>query len=280
MHTGKVLIAGDPEVIDCESCGFAHIVPYPTRQEIETYYSQDEFYKAYAPDFWLHKERIEHTLHLWDVAYAFQMSLLTPDLPVLDIGAGTGGFVDFAGQYVQALGVEPACSARAAHPRLYASLEEVKPYLKGDWNLRLSLVLEHLPYPRDFLRELVPYLGRRGRLLIIVPNEFNLLQKIHASTHYVQKVHVNYFTRASLLRLCASLSLEPTFEGASFPTEVFLLAGCDFVRDPHLGTRLHIARLHFEREVGRIAFEMYAHLHRMYGIGRELIYAFVYQGVS
>lgn len=61
-------------------------------------------------------------------------------------------------------------------------------------------------------------------------------------------------------------------ESATFPMELFILAGMDYRKNDELGKKLHAARLRFEQTFGKNAFRLYNYLYKKHGWGRELIF--------
>lgn len=277
MHTGEKRVQRQGlTVIDCETCGYAHLDPLPDASEVDAWYRADKFYREHSPPGWLERERREAEEGLWDTRFLFELSLLAPTLPVLDIGASTGSFVKRARAFGwEAYGVEPSALARGEQAWLYSDLSTARAVIGERYvNVRASLVLEHLVDVRGALEEWKGLAGDEGHILIVVPNEFNFLQVALKTKHFVSRVHVNYFTGESLSRVCRAVGLRTIFRGATFPMEVFLFGGLDYRKDDKLGEVLHRSRLEFEARLGRAAFEYYAQLHRAYGIGRELLYVF------
>lgn len=308
-------------VIQCSRCQFAHLYPLPDSAAVDRYYSGDYFYSGsdpHSPPDWFAKERAEYEAGLWDAYYSYLAGLLDPDRPVIDIGAGAGWFLDYLTKHGwsqwQMWGIEPSAAARRVSPighRLFKASPDkegttlIDGYgykaLKG--NIILSLVLEHISDPARFLQEdVLPHLdpstssGRGGRLVVVVPNEWNPLQehiinretklgnkfdlsrfelqhKLSGATYqpwFVSPVHVNYFNPASLRGLLERCGLTVTFQGSTAPLELAILAGWDYRGDDTLGRRIHLKRLEFERRFKGV-FKVYGWLNRWLGWGREIV---------
>lgn len=92
----------------------------------------------------------------------------------------------------------------------------------------LSQVLEHIPYPRTMLAEIVRVMKPQSYLYIEVPYEqFMRLRETHAvdfKRHWHE--HINFFTHESLSRLLQSQGLEIV---ATAENEVSVVAGRDAV---------------------------------------------------
>lgn len=292
-HDGPIIAERDNlQVIDCQQCRFRHLAQLPDPSVVSLFYGADQFY-AQGPVGWLDKEVKEHQQGLWDSAYHWQVRHMGESPLVVDIGCSTGGFLkywmDRSPSHI-AWGIEPSESAR--------SLSPVSNYIYKDWSsltdlllrllsppdmmphldrythtsLRAALVLEHIYDPYNFLVDLRYRLDPDGALCLIVPSEFNPLQQKLKTNHYVSHYHINYWTPGSLRKLLSRCGFKVIHESATFPMELFILAGLDYRNNDALGTRLHYMRLGFERAFGDLAWRMYQLLYRKLGMGRELIF--------
>ena len=267
-------------VLSCWTCGFAHLFPRP---DTNGYYESDRFYSEHSPCGWLMKEVDEYRDRLWNSAYIHQLKLFgSPCKSLIDVGAGTGIFVDFAYRhgYSPVYGIEPSHSARTVSsvisgnvlfPDLGTFKERVLTFSQYDMNVRMSLVLEHIIDPVKFIQEYKPLMGETGKLMVIVPSEFNPLQRRVDGNWFVSNVHINYFTPQSLQKMLESVGLRVIYIGATFPTEAFILAGLDHRNNPELGKKLHRMRLKFERKFGPRIFDWYKALFDRWGWGREVV---------
>ena len=56
-HTGKTIaVSGDKAVIECETCGFAHVNPLPTQLELDAFYA-NKFYQDVKTSYFENYER-------------------------------------------------------------------------------------------------------------------------------------------------------------------------------------------------------------------------------
>lgn len=273
-HAGPVLYGS---VIHCHLCGFAHVYPLP--DDVESYYEEDQFYTTHSPSDWFEKERREFEERLWTAAFDYQISLLSENgalgQSLIDWGAGTGLFlVHWLSRGGFGFGIEPSASARDASSVssiLYPMIED----RENRWNYRharSSLVLEHVRNPMEEVKKMASFMRDDGRLMVIVPNDFSPLQSLLNTHHFVSKVHLNYFTPATLRSLLHRAGLKVIYETATFPTEAWILMGLDHRGNDRLGRRLHNWRLRFERRFGSLAFWWYKKLYDRLGWGRELIF--------
>ena len=92
-------------------------------------------------------------------------------------------------------------------------------------------------------------------MVIDVPNEFNEFQLTGRDTHKLNDWwiappnHLNYFSRDSLVNLLEKFDFEVKICEASFPLEMFLLFGDNYVKDGKLGSSCHKKRVAFEQNL-------------------------------
>jgi len=114
-------------------------------------------------------------------------------------------------------------------------------------------VLEHLRKPYETLKNIRELLIEDDGILIIdVPNEYNIFQTI-ANKEYKLKEwwlappkHINYFSPISLANLIKKSGFEIIKKESSFPMEMFLLFGDQYVGNNELGSICHKKRVNFE----------------------------------
>jgi SAM-dependent methyltransferase len=274
---------GDLHVIDCTLCGYAHLVPLPTQKQVNAYYEEDQFYTTHgAPDA-LAKEWREGARGDWNSAYKYQADLICKygGYGLVDVGCGTGWFMEYYKRVYHVghvVGIEPSQTALrwSPVPELihWHGKPECKP-LPND-SVRMALVLEHVLNPRaTIIDAMTCYMGDGGVFMAVVPNEFNSLQRrvvdAVGSHWYVQKPHINYFSKDSIRRLFESCGLQVVHQSGTFPMEVFYLLGQKYIGDDTVGRKCHARRLVFERRLGRAAWLAYAVLYKHFGWGRETI---------
>lgn len=95
QHQGLILETKNGfDVIDCSFCGFKHIVPIPTADELEKAY-RHEYYSREKP---LYLQRHREDLDWWNMVYDERYEILEKHLAVdrrsiLDVGSGPGFFL-------------------------------------------------------------------------------------------------------------------------------------------------------------------------------------------
>lgn len=277
------------ELIDCRPCGFRHIIPIPTPEELEEIY-REEYYSLEKP---LYLERHRQDLEWWNLVYSERYAIFEELLPrdrrrILDVGSGPGYFLLHGKQRGWwTLGVEPSRQA-AAHSRALG-LEIAEVFLNeataaslGRFDVvHLSEVLEHIPHPRALLKLVAGLLDPGGLVCVLVPNDYNPLQQVLREAcdfdpwWVAPPHHINYFDFPSLQRLFESAGLEVVHSEATFPIDLFLLMGDNYVGNDDLGRTCHGKRMRLEKTLARAGrqdlkrqlYEAFASV----GIGREAL---------
>lgn len=289
-HTGPILdFVKGFDVIECVTCGFKHIVPIPTQEELETIY-RDEYYSKEKP---LYLKQYREDLDWWNLVYSDRYDIfeeyLQPDRRrILDVGSGPGLFLLHGKQRGwRTLGIEP--SAQAAAHSCDLGVEIVEDFLteasagklcKFDV-VHMSEVLEHIPDPTGMLELTSNLLTPGGLICVVVPNDYNPFQKVLREKLGFQPYwlapphHINYFTFDSLKRLLERTGFKILHTTAMFPMEFFLLMGDNYVCNDILGRACHTRRKKLDILLNEPAIkdfkrDMYKLMAR-YGIGREMV---------
>ncbi len=273
-------------VIDCRECGFAHVKPLPSTETLKQLYEQ-EFYEAERPNYF---KETKEDLPWWLATYENYYKLFesyTKGRRVLDVGSGPGHFL-LAGKKRgwEVLGIEP--SSAAAHYSNARGLKTINDFFSyerakdlGTFDVvHAAMVLEHVPDPVGFIKDMKKMLKPKGLLAIFCPNDYNPLQKILREERdfkpwwVVPRHHLNYFTPQSLAKLIARLGLRVRDVLGTYPLETFLLAGKKYVGNHTLGRACHAKRKQFELSLYKKDPELINDLYRglaVAGIGRECI---------
>jgi SAM-dependent methyltransferase len=250
----------DFDVIDCRTCGWAHVLPIPSQAQLESLY-RAHYYATEKP---LYLERFREDQAWWELTYKDRYESFESWLPagrrrILDIGSGPGLFL-LTGKKRgwTPVGVEPSQQA-AAHSRAQG-LEIVEKYLTPDAAgelgrfdvVHMSEVLEHLPDPAGIVRLAAELLDPGGIVCIVSPNDYNPLQQAlrdaddYAPWWVAPPHHLNYFTPRSLRGLLERSGFEVLSVEGTFPIELFLLYGDDYVGNDALGRVCHGKRKRME----------------------------------
>lgn len=276
------------DIIECEVCGFKHATPIPTEEELESVYSH-EYYTQEKP---LYIERYQQDLDWWNTVYTQRYEIFEKFLPVsarriLDIGSGPGYFLlNGRGRGWQAKGIEP--SERAAiHTRDVLGLDVDNCFFNEDTAnnygsfdvINMGEVLEHVPDPTGLLRLAHSKLAEGGIICLIVPNDFNpfqiaLQKKLGFDPWWVAPPHhLNYFTHVSLKGLVERVGYEVLHMESTFPIDMFLLMGKNYVGNDTLGREVHGMRKTFDLNLvgaGDLHSKLYTSFASL-GLGREIV---------
>lgn len=290
LHEGEVLdtIRGF-DVLRCERCGFSHVIPIPTTDELVHAYKED-YYSVEKP---LYLARYEEDLEWWNLVYAERYDFLEALLPtsrrrLVDIGSGPGHFLKLGlSRGWEVLGIEP--SRQAAEYSSGRGVPVTQVFLTaanvdefGTFNaVNMHEVLEHIPDPQEMLGLAGRLLGPGGVLSVIVPNDYNVLQvllraELGFSPWWVAPPHhINYFDPSSLAELVGRKGFTVLHQSTTFPLELFLLMGDNYVGSNPVGRTIHSKRKRMELNLSRagangLKLQIYSKLAEL-GIGRELI---------
>jgi SAM-dependent methyltransferase len=290
MHKGRVIdIVNNYEIIECEECGFKHINPIPTQEELDRVYRED-YYTTEKPKF---IERQLEDIDWWNLVYGERYDTFEKNLPenrrrILDVGSGPGFFLLHGkNRGWQVVGIEPSLQAAAYSRKL--GLEVIENFLTDKTPLQIgkfdvihmSEVLEHIPNPTKMIQLAHSLLSSGGLLCVVVPNDYNPFQyalrnvlNFHpwwiAPPH-----HINYFNFDSLSLLLANNGYEILLTEATFPIDMFLLMGDNYIGKNTLGRLCHRKRMAFERNLAAAGL---THIKRQLyeafasnGLGREIV---------
>ena len=289
-HAGAVLDrVGDFRVLECGPCGFRHVVPLPGEEELREVYRHD-YYAREKP---LYLERSREDEPWWRVVHRERLetceALLGPGRRrALDVGSGPGAFLAAGRERGwDVLGIEPSRQA-AAYAR-GRGLPVVEDFLSASLArelgrfdaVHLNDVLEHLPDPRGHLGLCRELLDPGGVLCVAVPNDYSPFQDVlrraagFAPWWVAPPHHLNYFDFDSLARLLERAGFEVVHREASFPIDLFLLMGEDYVGDDARGRACHGRRRLFEERLeaagaGPLKRALYAKLAEL-GLGRHAV---------
>ncbi len=268
-HHGPKLAAHDKySIINCHTCGFIHVHPYPEKEELTRLY-QKEFYQQDIPDY---LSKMEREKDYWHTVYKnryqkFENILGSPrvledQLSLLDIGS-SGGYFQRTGNKRgwQTLGVEPSLPA-VEYARqhgcqvFHGFFDQFFHQNRQTFDvIHLSYVLEHLPNPQQLCQQTFQLLKPEGILCIESPNDFNQLQTIAQNKTDKKQWwisiphHLNYFSFSSLKSLLRKGGFKVAAQQSTFPMEFFLLWNENYIDHPEIGAKCHQKRMAFEQEL-------------------------------
>lgn len=206
---------------------------------------------------------------------------------LLDIGCGLGKLLLYGKERNwNCVGVEP--SKQAANCALSNGLNVLNCNFSKDLFTKnekfdvvhMHHVLEHIKNPIDLLNDAKELLKENGILCVIVPNDFSAFQTIlwkeldFKPWWIAPEHHLNYFDFNTLSSLLENNGFEIVLKETSFPMELFLLFGEDYIKQPEIGTQSHLKRTNFDtilrkydNELKRKFYQSLANI----GIGRDVI---------
>lgn len=255
--------------------GFRHLDPVPSQDELDAFYSGQymELIEAggRAPELRrllqggeerkAELEWLRSTLYA-DVDDALARGLGNRGGVLLDVGCGTGDFLQYAREKGwRAEGIEPsklACErARAlgleVFNQSFAAIASGTDRQASYDALVLLNVLEHVPDPVRWVEDCRALLKpKEGLLVAVVPNDFSALQAAAAQALQIEPWwiaapdHINYFDYSSLERLLQKKGFQIVERAGTFPMELFLLMGDDYVTHSELGRECHARRRRLE----------------------------------
>ena len=290
-HYGEVIDSKDGfDVIECKTCGFKHVIPIPTPEELKELYEK-EFYDPENKDCHYIERHIED-LEWWNLIYnnyfkIFEKYCNKKNKRILEIGSGPGHFLKYGsdlGWDVQ--GFEPSKKAFIYSKKF--NINVINKFFNNKSTIKLGKfdvvyahnVLEHLPDPRSVIKIAKNILKSNGIICIISPNDYNPLQNIlrdnlgYKPWWVAPPQHINYFNFESIKKLLERLGFKIVEFTCTFPMEFFLLSGNNYVGNDKLGRKCHFKRKAFEINMYKHGNK---HLDRIYrnlandGIGREFV---------
>jgi len=246
-------IVNDPEK------GYIHVSPTPSEETLKKLY-QIEFYANEKKDY------IDNTLkdlEWWETIYrdkydTFEEHINSKNKKILDIGCGSGYFLQYGkNRGWDGYGIEPSekASSHAINNGLNVKNSSFKKEIFTNTKfdvVHLNQVLEHISHPEQLIAD-IHQISKKGSLLCIsVPNEFSPLQTIlHKDLDFnawwlSPPHHLNYFTVDSLRQFISKNGYEVILEETTFPMELFLLMGDNYIDNPTLGRDVHQKRKKFD----------------------------------
>jgi Methylase involved in ubiquinone/menaquinone biosynthesis len=245
----------DMRVIDCKSCGFIHVDPIPTKQELLDFYSSRYFteikpfeYESVTKSFIEKKMELIEQNVIYKRIYSRVNSLLDKkkehSYHMLDIGCGN----DLLAKFFQirnwnSVVLEPSEQAASYLRKFDLTVferfaDEVDELDLSDISfVNIQFVLEHISDPITLLKKVYRMMAPGGVIRVCVPNDFSdgqLAYKEHfdEKLHWVVRPdHINYFSFGSLSTLLAKCGFEEVYRSTNFPLEFLLLGGINYYSD-------------------------------------------------
>ncbi|MDA7637792.1 class I SAM-dependent methyltransferase [Candidatus Pelagibacter sp.] len=249
--------------------GFYQISPTPSSEEITHFYAQ-EFYTGEYKNFndsslEVQVKDKEFFEARWSDVYNNCIEVnknIKNEGSVLDVGCGWAqALLYFKEKGLDCYGFDPAKEAvdygcKKGLNIKHAGLEGMNVFNNKKFDIvTMFNVLEHLADPVNSINQIKEILNPKGILVIDVPNEFNDFQTagrdVHGLTDWwvAPPNHLNYFSKDSLVNFLETLGFVVKITEASFPLEMFLLFGENYVKERELGSACHKKRVLFEQNL-------------------------------
>ena len=271
-----------------DSAGFWHVNPYPSPEDLKTFYQSEYFQKVrqtIAPT--LDVGELEESHYLFDKRLQILREKLPQKARILDIGSGGGAFLKLASEAgFQAEGIESSEVGLRRTRSLGLKVTEGF-FGKGQvfFNtpfdaIHVNFVLEHIAHPRDFLLEIKRCLKPGGIVICAVPNDFNPYQLAYVAGGnkpwwVVPREHLNYFSPTSLRNIFEECGFYVSEVSTGFPIDQFLLMGEDYVNNGALGGICHKRRKMFAESLRKAGMEELLEKQNkalaQLGIGRDIL---------
>ena len=269
--------------------GFYQATPTPTQAELDDYYGA-RFYDQQKVDYF---ELQQKDKAWWDQVFDERLdileSLVSPrPRRMLDFGSGPGFFLKRAAtRDWEVEGLEP--SPKAAEFSRSQGIATHIGFLDQDF-ARLNAgryhavysngVLEHVRDPLAVLAACHELLAADGVLFLCVANDFNPIQNLLAEDlgfdpwWLCPPEHLNYFQPETLKALVEGHGFEIIDLTTTFPIDLFLLMGENYIGNATIGSACHGRRKALEAAlIGNGHGDFKKALYRKFaelGIGREI----------
>lgn len=283
LHYGVILLKkGKFSIIDCLKCKFIHAVPFLEKSNIKNFYEKKFYNQNRKKDYFKHQKK---DLDWWNKIFEERLSkfhkILKKKGTILDVGCGPGFFLNFAkkrGWKVN--GIEPSIDAvNYGKKKLgikinHGDLSLLKKFKNVDI-VYTHGVLEHLEDPINFIKQAEKCLSKKGLIFTSVANDFNQIQFL--ALNHVKKPwwitppeHYNYFNMTSIKRLM-NRKFKIKDVSVSFPIDIFILMGQNYIKRKTLGKKIHNMRVLLESNLDLKGF---------FNLKKEIFKGFVNQKIG
>lgn len=255
------------KVIEDPEYKYLRLEPIPTEEEVAIFYAK-EFYDANQSYFnnsslVVQQEQSDFFNSRWENVFQTCKARFDgkiSDKKVFDIGFGFAQALLFLkDKGLEVSGLDPSIDAynyalSKGINAFHAGIENFDCVGDNKYDIVLLMnVLEHLRKPVETVVNIKnQLLNQNGILVIEVPNDFNVFQEVANAEYGLNQWwvnspnHINYFSASSLRKVLEESGYEVFEHEASFPLEMFLLFGDQYVGNGDIGRESHNKRVNFE----------------------------------
>ena len=259
-------------IINCKSCGYWHVYPIPSEDELNAYYENKYYNSLLNTDNRSMTDKKTDPDGFYTIYYEDKLrhinNILQKEMPrtIIDIGAGYGDFLSFMKKKTWIVqGIEPSEEAHdfSKNEGLNIRCSPFEKILdmgfKKSSVVTLNNVLEHLREPEKVLLEIKEHLLLPdGILSIAVPNDFSFFQNLQMKTTLKDNTekqnywvsppdHLNYWSHKTIQEFLKKLGFEIIYITSTFPLDIFPLMGDDYITHPEIGRSVHLKQVQFEK---------------------------------
>ena len=287
-HKGKFLEKVEKKnIIDCIYCGFIHVHPSPSKEEVSRLY-QSNYYSNEKP---LYIKRNIEDEKWWQSVFKDRLQTIdefrkTDGKRLLEFGSGPGLFLKYAKKDgwdvigVEASQIAAEFSKKKGLRIIETLFEDLDTRSLGLFDcVALFEVLEHVAFAKETLVTANKLLKTGGVICLSIPNEYNPLQNVVRQANKIKtywlvpKIHINYFTIDSISRLLEKCGFKVVYMEATFPMELFILMGDNYLGNDKLGRLVHGRRKRFDILLSKYNNQLKRNFYRSLtelGIGRSI----------
>ncbi|QCK13638.1 methyltransferase domain-containing protein [Mangrovivirga cuniculi] len=203
------------QLVECRDCGFRFTSPRPADEHLGEYYKSDTYISHSDTDEGLTNKVYKRVR---DFSLKIKYNLVRKyskdkNGNLLDVGAGTGYFVNFCNRNgMQAEGFEPDSDARNVAKTTHGItlIDNWEKINKNFDVITMWHVLEHVPDLKNQFERLKAILKLNGILIIAVPNRESFDEKYYKSDWAAYDVprHLYHFRKNDLIKLASDFNIK------------------------------------------------------------------------
>ena len=216
LYDKDYFIEGKFSILKCENCGLEVINPLLNEKQLGKYYPAKDYYSYNKhsklailyhkiSSYYYSRKNFFVNIILWPFSSLLYHYRFEPGKNLLEIGCGNGLQLAFYKKYgLNTNGLEPyGLTLTNEERKLGIERKSVInanfPKEKFDYII-MKEVLEHIPNSNEVLKKCYYWLKKGGRLIIVIPNEESLWQKIFKKNWYGYDVprHVYVYNPKSI----------------------------------------------------------------------------------